>query len=306
MTMMLTKWGPSYPFTRLASAAPRPVWNMLAALPLLVAMTGCGAQSEGMRSPSQPMSPAPAAPRVLTESLYSKDSSGALNESDLQRVLESPIDLQFPARVGVVPLAAPFDPKSDVSLGTRSVASRDLAQALIGSSYFSHVSDISTDLPNVGGIEGLRVLAARYRMRYLLLYSERFEDATHLNGWAWFYPTLVGMFIAPGVTVKSYGVAQADLLDVRTGTVLFSVVQPMGTDSNELMIGAARSHRDEQASAASGAAKALAKRITAQTNALVAYADQQAVGKNKTRTRILPAPVEMAGSVGAPDALPVQ
>jgi hypothetical protein len=165
------------------------------------------------------------------------------------------------------------------------------------------VSDISTDLPNGGGLEGLRVIAARYRLRYLLLYSERFEDATHLNGWAWLYPTVIGMFIAPGVTVKSYGIAQADLLDVRTGTILFSVVQPMGTDSNELMIGAARSHREEQASAAAGAAKALAKRITSQTNALVAYADQSAVGKGRPRTRILPAPVEMAGSVAPPDAV---
>jgi hypothetical protein len=280
--------------------------KLLATLPVLVAMTGCAVSSPSMH-PNEPQQVAAApAPQVLTHSLYSKDSNGSLSEAELQRVLESPIDLQFPARVGVVPLAEPFDPKGRVSLGVRSVASRDLAQALIGSPYFSHVSDISTDLPNVGGLEGLRVLAARYRMRYLLLYSERFEDATHLNGWAWFYPTIIGMFVAPGVTVKSVGIAQADLLDVRTGTVLFSVVQPMGTDSNELMIGAARSHLEEQATAASSAAKALAKRITSQTNALIAYADQSAAGKTRARTRILPAPVEMAGSVLAPDAVPPQ
>ena len=297
MTTKLENLGWGSPFT-----VPM---KMLATLPVLVAMTGCAVQSSGMM-PQEPMVAAAPAQAVLTHSLYSKDSNGSLSEGELQRVLESSIDLQFPARVGVVPLAEPFDPKGRVSLGVRSVASRDLAQALIGSRYFSHVSDISTDLPNVGGIEGLRVLAARYRMRYLLLYSERFEDATHLNGWAWFYPTIIGMFVAPGVTVKSQGIAQADLLDVRTGTILFSVVQPMGTDSNELMIGAARSHREEQSSAASSAAKALAKRVSSQTNALVAFADQSSVEKNKPRTRILPAPVEMAGSVLAPDAAPPQ
>ena len=127
----------------------------------------------------------------------------------------------------MVPLAEAFDPHAPVSIGTRSVAARDLATALSGGPHYSHVSDVSTELPNTGGIEGLRLIAARYRLRYLLLYSERFQDSTHLNGWAWLYPTVIGMFVAPGVTVESSGLVQADLLDVRTGTILFSVVEPM-------------------------------------------------------------------------------
>ena len=54
---------------------------------------------------------------------------------------------------------------------------------------------------------------------------------------------MIGMFISPGVTVQSRGLAQADLLDVRTGTILFSVVQPMSVSSKQLMIGAGRSKR---------------------------------------------------------------
>jgi rhombotail lipoprotein len=214
-------------------------------------------------------------------------------------VLETPIDLQFPARVGVVPLAEPFNPQGPVSISTRSVASRDLARALVGHPHFSHVSDISTELPNMGGIEGLRVIAARYRMRYLLLYSERFEDTSHLNGWAWLYPTVIGMFLAPGVTVESRGIAQADLLDVRTGTILFSVVQPMDVSEYSLIIGASRSHTEYQREAAAKAAKGLAKRVGAQTTELIAWADQAAAGEGVVRTRILPAPIAAGAGQGA-------
>jgi len=170
----------------------------------------------------------------------------------------------------------------------------------VGQPHFSHVSDISTELPNMGGIEGLRVIAARYRMRYLLLYSERFEDSTHLNGWAWLYPTVVGMFVAPGVTVESSGLAQADLLDVRTGTILFSVVQPLDVSEQSLMIGAARSHKDYQRDAAAKGAKALAKRVVAQTSELIAWADQAADGRATAKTRILPAPVLASPEGGGP------
>ena len=260
----------------------------LTMLSLAALLGGCAASTQSMAVPSVAAAPAPP---VLTHSLYSKDSSGSLSEGDLQKVLESPIDLQFPARVGVVPLAEPFDPKGPVAIATRSVAAERLAKALIGSPQYSHVSDISTDLPNGGGLEGLRVIAARYRLRYLLLYSERFEDATHLNGWAWLYPTLIGMLVVPGVTVESRGIAQADLLDVRTGTVLFSVVEPMQVSEQEQIIGAGRAHRKGQASAAAHAADRLARRVTSQTNALIAWADQSAREQEHVKTRILPAPI---------------
>lgn len=275
--------------------------SKLALLPLLAFVSaGCAVSHEMAvaRAPEAAAMPAP--PPVLTRSLFSKDSSGALGEGDLQKVLESTIDLQFPARVGVVPLAEPFNPQGPVSIATRSVAARDLSRALIGQPHFSHVSDISTELPNVGGIEGLRLIAARYRMRYLLLYSERFEDSTHLNGWAWLYPTVLGMFVAPGVTVESTGLAQADLLDVRTGTILFSVVQPLDVSEQSLMIGAARSHSEYQREAAAKGAKALAKRVVEQTSELIAWADQAAEGRATAKTRILPAPVVASPEGGGP------
>ncbi|MEP7121494.1 MAG: hypothetical protein ABJE95_11310 [Byssovorax sp.] len=265
--------------------------RLLTALPLLTLLTACGASAPMSVAGPASVAAAPA-PVVLDRSLFSKDGSGALGESDLQHVLSTPIDLQFPARIGVVPLAQAFDPKGEVSIGTRSVAARDLATALIGGPHYSHVSDVSTELPNTGGIEGLRLIAARYRLRYLLLYSERFQDSTHLNGWAWLYPTVIGMFVAPGVTVESSGLVQADLLDVRTGTILFSVVEPMKVHEKEWMIGAGRSHLELQGEAASAAAKRLAKRVTEQTQALVAYAERMGSPEAAhARVRIIPAPV---------------
>jgi hypothetical protein len=271
----------------------RTISHLLATLPLLPLVVGCASTPPMAAAPPPAAPAAQAAPAPLDRSYYARDTTGALSESDLQHVLEAPIDLQFPARVGVVPLAKPFDAEGRASLGTRSVASRDFAAALMGNPHFSHVSDVSTDLPNAGGIEGLRVLAARYRMRYLLLYTERFEDVTHANGLAALYPTVIGMFVAPGVTVESHGLAQADLLDVRTGTVLFSVVEPIHVRSMELMIGAARAHRELQAKAAAEAAKRLAKRVAIQTNQIVAYADEMSSPGARERhpTRLLPAPV---------------
>jgi rhombotail lipoprotein len=270
----------------------RALTHLVATLPLVTLLAGC-ADVAAPRAPATALAVAAAEPAPLARSFYSKDASGSLSENDLQRVLETPVDLQFPARLGVVPLAAPFDAQAHAALHVRAAASRDLASALVGDPHFSHVSDISTDLPNGGGIEGLRVIAARYRMRYLLLYSERFEDTTHVNGLGWLYPTLLGMFVVPGVTVESRGLVQADLLDVRSGTVLFSVVEPMHVASKELMIGAARAHRELQIKAAAEAAKRLAGRVMAQTNQIVAYADEMATpgARDRHPQRLLPAPV---------------
>lgn len=252
-------------------------------------VAGCAAAPHQAMEPSAPAQAAPA-PRPLSRSYFTKDASGALTEGEMQHVLETPIDLQFPARVGVVPLAEAFDAHGKPSIHTRAVASREFAATLAQNPSFSHVSDVSTELPNTGGIEGLRLIAARYRLRYLVLYTERFEDDTHLNGLAWLYPTVLGMFVSPGVTVESRGLAQADLLDVRTGTILFSVVEPMHVKSMQLMVGAGRAHKNLQAQAAADAARRLAKSVTLQTHQMLAYADSTPA-EGKRTLRLLPAPV---------------
>ena len=271
--------------TRFAS----PVFGLIATLSLLAGCGGAGPRADAQAKLAASPSPAE---QVLDHSLYAKNESGGLSEAELQEILSSPIDLVFPARVGVVPLGEAFDPQQTPSVHLRGTAADSFARTLRGSTgAFSHVSDISTDLPHPGGIEGLRVLAARYRLRYLLLYSERFEDASHVNAWAWLYPTLIGIFVTPSMTVESYGLAQVDLLDVRTGTVLFSVMEPMQVDSDQLLVHADRAHAERQRAAASEAAKILAKRVANQTDLLVAYADDFARRGYAADTRLLPAPI---------------
>jgi len=266
----------------------------LAATAACAALLGCGG------APNMPSHAAPpaamdnaAAPQVLTTSLYAKTATGGLDEAELQTILSSPIDLELPARVGIVPLEKPFDPTQNVSLSTRLVASYDLAATVGTGQWFSQVSAVSTDLPNVGGIEGLRVIAARYSVRYLLLYSQRFEEASHLNNWAWLYPTVVGFFVAPGVTLESAGLAQADMIDVRTGTVLFSVVEPMHVSVQEQVIGASRGLEEAQADESHEAARRLGRKVIEQTEALVRFADESAKNPG-ARIRIVPAPIETA------------
>ena len=272
--------------------------KLLLTTAMLASLTaGCAAS--GPMSPDAPTSPAAHGP-VLERSLYSKDGRGSLTEEELQKVLESVVDLQLPARVGVVPLAEPFDPANPVSIQIRSGAAATLAKELKGNPHYSQISDICTDLPKPDGIEGLRVIAARYRLRYLLLYSERFEDTTHLNGWAWLYPTLIGLFAAPGVTVESTGMAQVDLLDVRTGTILFTVVEPMSVSEEEWTTSAERAALNAQAAEAVLAAGRLAKRVAFQTDALVDFAAEAAKRGHRVVTHILPAPVAPAEPPPAP------
>src|SRR4051812_23557380 len=113
------------------------LFTLFAALPLVALLSGCGGAMP--MAAKDVAAPVAAAPPVLAVSLFAKDGTGALSEGDLQRVLSTPIDLQFPARIGVVPLAEPFNPHGAVSIGVRSTASRDLAQALTGFPHFSHV-----------------------------------------------------------------------------------------------------------------------------------------------------------------------
>ena len=124
---------------------------------LAYAVSGCAASSDAMmaRAPQAE----PPAPPVLTQSVFGKDPNGSLTENDLQKVMEAALDIQLPARIGVVPLAEPFEPNGEVKISTRATASRFLSRSLSGDAHFSHVSDVSTALPHVGGLEGLRLSA---------------------------------------------------------------------------------------------------------------------------------------------------
>ncbi|MBI5544501.1 MAG: hypothetical protein HY901_11465 [Deltaproteobacteria bacterium] len=235
------------------------------ALPLfavLVAVSGCAA-SRGSSKPillaaEETVAPAPA---PLDRSLFVPRGESGLSEADLARILDAPLDLKLPARVGVAALGQAFCPSAPTTLDAGIAATHALAESLEGSPLVTVASEMATEIPTGGGVEGLRELAARYRTPYLLLYSERFEDRTHANGLAALWFTVLGGLLTPSQTVQGAGLLSVSLLDVRTGTLLFTIHQGVAFEEMHLPLRAGAAFRDLRRKAADEAAKALASRV---------------------------------------------
>jgi hypothetical protein len=239
----------------------------MARLALAVALaaltTGCAMASRSVVvSPAEAVAPAGApAPAALDRSLFAPRGGSGMSEADFARILDAPLDVKLPARVGVAALGRAFEPTPPASLEAGLVAARALTEALEGSRLVTVASEVETEIPTGGGVEGLRELAARYRAPYLLLYSERFQDRTHANGFAALWPTIIGGLVTPSQTLRGDGVLSVSLLDVRTGTVLFTLREAVSFEAMHLPVGAPGAYRELQRKAADEAAKALAARV---------------------------------------------
>jgi hypothetical protein len=183
-------------------------------------LAGCGAAAP-MQAPVMKPIGAEAAP-VLTENHFRQDKSGVITEEALRAILAAPTFLEDGARLGVVQVATGYEVDGHVPLaGVPQV----LTEKLEDTGLFEIASEMTNDWPADGSIRGLRELGARYRAEYLLLYRHRFVDRSIVNGWAWTWPTVVGLFAAPAQTVETAGVLEATLFDVKTGTLLFTVFE---------------------------------------------------------------------------------
>jgi len=233
-------------------------------LAVLSALTGCAAVSRPGKislAAAQEVGPAPA-PAPLDRSYFAqRGGSSGLPEAELARILDAPLEVKLPARVGVAALGQAFQPGAPARLDSGLVAARSLTETLEGSTLVTVASEMATEIPTGGGVEGLRELAARYRAPYLLLYSERFEDLTYANGFAALWPTIVGGLFTPSQTLKGTGVLSVSMLDVRSGTVLFTVRQGVAFEQMHLPIHARMAWHALQRKAADQAAKALAERV---------------------------------------------
>ncbi|MBE7447527.1 MAG: hypothetical protein HS111_01140 [Kofleriaceae bacterium] len=192
---------------------------LLAALVL----AGCGAK---MKMASARMAEAPAAaapqPPPLDRSLFARDPNGQLGEDALQKILAAPIELELPARVGVIPVLTATDwrgpsPSYQVPAGVAP-----FVRKLRGSEPFSLVTEIMPIPSGALGMEALREVAARYRLRYVVLYREVVVRKKKLNRVAWGYATAVGALFLPGQQHEVYGYIEATMFDVKTGTLMFT------------------------------------------------------------------------------------
>lgn len=245
----------------------RTLW--IAALALVAG--GCGAQQKPLEATMQPTKAAAEAQAQadapLREDLFQRDRSGQIDEEDLRRVLGSPVFLEREARVGVVPVQDEYDPDEGPPLTQVTGA---LAESLESSGLFEGVTEVTTDWPGDRGISGLRELAARYRVEYLLLYRHRFVHRKRPNNWAWLYPTVVGLFAAPGRTIEVAGVLEATLFDVKTGTLLFTAYERAHEEVERNLFQNGRKRRELEQEMLSEVAEPLIDQVVGQTGRLAA------------------------------------
>jgi hypothetical protein len=178
---------------------------------------------------SAPMATAPSAapmaqpaPPPLDRSVFARDPSGQLSEEALQKILASPIELELPARVGILPVLTARDwrgpnPDHAVPAGVAPFVSR-----LRKDPAFSLVTQTMVIPSGALGMEALREIAARYRLRYVLLYREVVAKERRLGAWAWGYVSLVGALFLPGQKQEVYGYIEASMFDVKTGLLMFT------------------------------------------------------------------------------------
>ena len=162
-------------------------------------------------------------PAPLDRSLFARDPTGQLDEDKLQAILAAPIELDLPARVGILPVVPAKDwrgpgPSFEVPDGVAPFAA-----ALRGDGPFSLVTETVAIPSGALGMEALREIAARYALRYVVLYREELRKTSRANGVAALYATLVGALFLPGQTLEVRGYLEASLFDVKTGMLLFTV-----------------------------------------------------------------------------------
>jgi len=235
--------------------------------------------------------PAQAPKPTLERSLFARDVTGSLSEDDLQRVLDARVEVTLPARVGVVALGSAFSPAERAPVAEQAIVAKAVTRTLKGSRHFSAVTDVSTELPNPSGIEGLRAIAARYRTRYLILTNTLTEDRSHLNNWAWLYATGIGVLLAPGQTVATDGLLEASLFDVKTGTVLYTVREPFQSSKVTWLIGAERTQSAADGVALSRAAERLGKKVLGETEELARWVAVEHGNIERQATNVAKAPV---------------
>ncbi len=205
----------------------------------LAVLTLAGCAGGKMHMASARMAEAPAAaqptPPPLDRSLFARDPQGQLTEDALQKILAAPIELELPARVGVIPVLTAADwrgpsPDYHVPAGVAP-----FVRKLRGTEPFSLVTETMPIPSGALGMEALREIAVRYRLRYVVLYREVIATKKKANRWAWGYATAVGALFLPGQQHEVYGYIEATMFDVKTGTLMFTTRRAVqGTRRNNV------------------------------------------------------------------------
>lgn len=187
-------------------------------------VAGCAAGSMKMASApmaAAQMGAAPAAP-PLDRSLFDKNPNGSLTEESLQKILAAPIELDLPARVGLIPIMTAKDWRGPGPDDRVPSGMEPLIQELRKSPHFTLLTQTMVIPSGALGMEALREIAARYRLRYVMLYREVLANDSMLTAVAWGYATVVGALFLPGKRQEVWGYTEVSMFDVKTGTLMFT------------------------------------------------------------------------------------
>lgn len=268
---------------------------VLCALLSSVLGAGCSAhfapRASSMRMLTQPQREGP---RPLERSVFSRFPGGQLTEEALQTILASAPELELPARVGVLPIVPAHDsrgPTPDYREVPNGV--RPLVETLRKGDTFSLVTEMLPIPSGALGMEALREIAARYRLRYILLYRELSERESELNGSAWGYPTLIGAFFLPGHTLRVRGYVEASLFDVKTGLLLFTTRRAMAREVYSTPFGHRRKHRALHAHAVIDAAPGLAADVRTEALRFADAARREAAARTSAHARTTESPATL-------------
>ena len=175
-----------------------------------------------------------APPPPLERSVFARDPGGQLSEDALQKILASPIELDLPSRVGVLPIVTATDWRGPSPDFARVPAGQSqLVRTLRKDAAFSLVTEMMPIPSGALGMEALREAAARYRLRYVVLYREALAAKHHVNPWAFGYATGLGALFLPGQSQEIYGYIEATLFDVKTGLLMFTTRRAVTAEQHE-------------------------------------------------------------------------
>lgn len=187
---------------------------------LAILASGCaGSKVAAKTTPAKAAAEAP----VLDRSVFARDPQGQLTETAIQKILGSRLELELPARLGILPVVPSEDwrgPGPSYQRAPRAVAR--IAERIRSPQLFTLVTEMIPIPSGALGMEALREIAARYKLRYILLYREDIRRRERLNPWAIGYATLIGALFLPGEDLVVDGYVEASVFDVKTGLLLFT------------------------------------------------------------------------------------
>jgi hypothetical protein len=136
-----------------------------------------------------------------------------------------------------------------------------LAKELHSPDFFGMVTEMLPIPSGALGMEALREMAVRYKLRYILLYRESIEKHREMNPWAAGYATLIGALFMPGSTLIADGFVEASLFDVKTGLLLYTVRQRVSSSQKSNLWYRESKQAQMQAKLALNVASKLAEQI---------------------------------------------